>query len=200
MQSPFNRHVLAIMIAASLGLSLGACQRTPTDDADAAAVADATPEAPVVEMPAEQEVFQVEAPAGEESTMDNGAAEVAATAAETAPAEAAASADPLASAPDNSAIKATSFKATGNEPFWGFDVDDKMMNFSTLENQAGWMLPVKRSGDGNKVTYSGVHEGKAFAFSIIKRACQDTMSGQKYDYTVRGQLNGNTYDGCGSSK
>lgn len=198
MQLSNSRRLLIAITASVFAISMSACQRTPTDDP--AQTAAEAPAAPTIEMPAEQAPFEVEAPAGEEATMDNGAAEAAATAAETSPAPEAPSVDPHASAPDNSAIRATSFKATGNEPFWGFDVDDKMMNFTTLENQAGWMLPVKRSGDGNKVTYSGVHEGKAFAFSIIKRACQDTMSGQKFDYTVRGQLNGNTYDGCGSAK
>lgn len=198
MQLSNQRRLLVAFTSLAFAISMSACQRTPTDDA--AGTAEVTPEAPAIEMPAEQPPFEVEAPAGEEATMDNGAAAAAATAANTSPAPEAPSVDPHASAADNSAIKATSFKATGNEPFWGFDVDDKMMNFTTLENQSGWMLPVKRSGDGNKVTYSGVHEGKAFAFSLIKRGCQDSMSGQKFDYTVRGELNGNKYEGCASAK
>ena len=198
----------SLLAVATVAFALTACQRTPTDDsASAEAVAEADVEAAV------EEPFVVEgATAGEEATIANTDATPTpvelppspdtpvASPAATDPAATSGTVDPHAGKPDNSSVKSTAFWASGNEPFWNFDVDDKMMNFKTLENQTGWMLPVSRSGEGNKVTYSGVHEGKPFSFTITKRTCMDSMSGQKFDYAVKGQLNGNNYDGCSRAK
>lgn len=189
----------SLIAFASAAVMLSACQRTPTDNAATSSetVAEAPVEAPVVEEP-----FVVEGTAsGEEAMVDNVGATptpVPSDSPDTATSSTSSTdaTDPHAGKPDNSSVKATSFLASGNEPFWNFDVDDKMMVFKTLENQSGWMLPVSRSGEGSKVVYSGVHEGKAFSFTLNKRTCMDSMSGAKFDYAVTGTLNGNRYDGC----
>lgn len=186
------RHSLLVAAGAlSLTVALGACSREPSTPQPEAQTA-------AVEPPPVEEPFQVEATAGEEATVNNPD-----TTPNTPPADPATPDAPPAvpkDAPDNSNVKATSFRAYGNEPFWNVDIDGGMANYATLENQTGTMMQVKRSGEGNKVVYSGEHEGKPFSFTFVKRACSDSMSGRKFGFAVSAVVDGRTNTGCADSK
>ena len=194
-----NRSSVIVMLAtAGLAVSLLGCSRTPSQaDAEAAAA---------VEPPPVEEPFAVQdAPLGEEAIVQNpsdatATAPDATTAAPATPSTgtstAAEPAAPAADAPDNSKVKSTNFKAYGNEPFWNAQVDDGMVLFATLENQDGVMLTAKRSGEGNKVIYSGDNVGKPFSFTFIERKCLDSMSGRPFNYWVSAKVDGRTMTGC----
>lgn len=197
-----NRSPVFVMLAtAGLAVSLFGCSRTPSQaDADAQAVA-------AVEPPPVEEPFAVEeAPLGEEAMVQNPsdgtttAPDATAAAAPAAPSTGAATATqpatPAADAPDNSKVKSTNFKAYGNEPFWNAQVDNGMVLFATLENQDGVMLTAKRSGEGNKVVYSGENAGKPFSFTFVERKCLDSMSGRPFNYWVSASVDGRTMTGC----
>lgn len=198
------RSSFAIAVGAvSLTLALGACSREESPQADAAAIAAANVEPPPVEEP-----YSVEAVAGEESMTtnpDSGSATATPpqdppSAAAEVPSETNSAPAAPVDAPDNSSIKATSFRGSGNEPFWNVEIDAGMANYKTLENQTGVMLQTKRSGDGNKVIYSGTHEGKPFSFTLVKRACSDSMSGRKFGYWLSATVDGQTNTGCADSR
>ncbi len=105
--------------------------------------------------------------------------------------------------------KAIGFKATGNEPFWSFEIDfaNKKMKFKTMEGDSivtPLNNPVKPQ-DIDAVSYRAQIESGALNIMIIRDECTDSMSGEKSGYKVRasvqmGDGEMKDYMGCGDYK
>ncbi len=99
------------------------------------------------------------------------------------------------------------FYAVGNEPFWSLDIDfDKTIHFKNLDGiafNAPAVTPVKAM-DANMNRYRSVTESGEIIIELSQTECTDSMSGQKFDYSVtvefktRKEKDYKTYKGCGN--
>jgi uncharacterized membrane protein/heat shock protein HslJ len=98
------------------------------------------------------------------------------------------------------------FYARGNEPFWSLDMDfDKRFQFTVLNDLNLNTPPTKGALAQNaRITrYHAKTESGELIISASAESCTDTMSGERFDYTVEVQAK-NTVDksyrnftGCG---
>ena len=107
------------------------------------------------------------------------------------------------------ATTAIGFKATGNEPFWYFEIDfvNKKMKYKPMEGDSivAPLPTAVKPQDSNAVSYNAETEKGTLKAMIIKEECVDDMSGKESAYKVRldvkigdGALQ--TYTGCGEYK
>lgn len=92
------------------------------------------------------------------------------------------------------------FKAHGNEPFWGLEINfKKKMTFNVLDGDS-ITTPVPQAGQdsasGVRIYNAGVESG-SLAVELYPVGCMDSMSGLVYDYRVMVTMNGEEYSGCG---
>jgi len=102
--------------------------------------------------------------------------------------------------------KGIDFYAAGNEPFWSLDMDfDKGFQFKNLDGLE-FKTPVAKPDkamDANVIRYRSVTESGEIIIQLNQTECSDTMSGQKFGYTVTVDVKTNknadykTYKGCG---
>lgn len=85
---------------------------------------------------------------------------------------------------------------TGTEPFWGGQVSDKVLTYTTPENQAGEMVAVDRFAGRNGISFSGELGDKPFVLAVTPGTCSDGMSDRSYPYTVTLQVKGEQRNGC----
>lgn len=99
------------------------------------------------------------------------------------------------------------FKATGNEPFWSLEIDfDQHMRFTTLNDSRELVTPVPKpeiAQDHPVERYRAVTEQGELIVQISPDTCQDTMSDEKFPFTVTVEVKFGTdtdysrYMGCG---
>ncbi len=100
------------------------------------------------------------------------------------------------------------FKATGNEPFWGLEIADNGIQFTSLvENfesfTAPFMYPEKAT-DANVKKYQIETEQGEMLITVSQQECADTMSGNVSAYMVEVQIKTNDeetfteFSGCGA--
>lgn len=98
------------------------------------------------------------------------------------------------------------FYATGNEPNWSLDLSiNKFLKFNTMDGMKVELGNVKgiRAMDANVIRYASPFEGGFFSVTISEAVCEDNMSGEKFDYTVRVEINNpgdknyKEFRGCG---
>lgn len=90
----------------------------------------------------------------------------------------------------------TTFTARGNEPFWLVRVDGSALTYSTPDLQPGRVLQAQRTDDAGGVVFTGNDAGQAFTLHISERACQDSMSGEPFEFTATFQYGEQSMDGC----
>lgn len=88
------------------------------------------------------------------------------------------------------------FTARGNEPFWRVQVEDGTLHYSTPELQPGKTLQARRAGVGTGVTFSGLDAGQPFTLRITHVPCQDSMSGESFEFTATFQYGDQSMTGC----
>lgn len=100
----------------------------------------------------------------------------------------------------------STFKATGNEPFWGLKIHlkDNQIEFTTMEGQKiTASLPESVMVDG-KLVYETKSETGVLKVVILKEECQDNMSGKLFTHKVSVTFKtsemeaSKTYSGCGT--
>lgn len=92
------------------------------------------------------------------------------------------------------------FKAHGNEPFWGLQIDmNSMLSFKMISGDSLGiaMENVQVDSSGGVQTYQLQAAGDSLKIELHPIGCMDSMSGQVYDYRVRVNKGGNEYSGCG---
>jgi uncharacterized membrane protein len=85
---------------------------------------------------------------------------------------------------------------TGTEPFWGGEVLDGVLTYTTPENQAGEMVAVDRLDGRNGISFSGELGDRPFVMAVTPGQCSDGMSDRTYPFTVTLQVKGEQRNGC----
>ena len=85
---------------------------------------------------------------------------------------------------------------TGTEPFWGGEVADGTLSYSTPENIEGTEIAVERFAGRNGLSFSGTLDGQDFDMAVTPGACSDGMSDRTYPFTVTLQVRGEQRQGC----
>jgi heat shock protein HslJ/uncharacterized membrane protein len=86
-------------------------------------------------------------------------------------------------------ISKTGFRASGNEPFWGLEIEyGNVITFKTLSAEgfdfkAHYTAP-ERTGDTSPVKYHGKAVNGEFQLTITRDECRDSMSGKVFPYSV----------------
>ncbi|MCP3929410.1 MAG: hypothetical protein GY705_09955 [Bacteroidetes bacterium] len=98
------------------------------------------------------------------------------------------------------AIEYKSFQCLGNEPFWEVKITREAIVFSRMGYEAV-SFPYVEPSCGNVVcnyqTQAMIKERESkLKITLIKEACSDTMSDEKYDYRSRVEFDRVTYNGC----
>lgn len=115
------------------------------------------------------------------------------------------SAPPVSAAPAerDAAIdgdRASGFHARGNEPFWSVEVAGNRLLYNTPDTQPGVELAATRTDTATDVEFRGVHDGKDFVLIITPGHCEDSMSGQAFDYTATFSDGERQLTGCASAE
>jgi uncharacterized membrane protein len=85
---------------------------------------------------------------------------------------------------------------TGTEPFWGGEVSDGVLTYTTPENQAGEMVAVDRLDGRNGISFSGELADMPFVLAVTPGQCSDGMSDRSYPFTATLQVKGELRKGC----
>ncbi|PSL49546.1 putative membrane protein [Chitinophaga niastensis] len=86
------------------------------------------------------------------------------------------------------------FTASGNEPFWDLEIDDKNIHFRTVNGDSlQATLPTAQPNTDSLKVFTAPN----ITVSIRNTVCSDDMSGLMRPITVQVQIKGKTYSGCG---
>lgn len=88
------------------------------------------------------------------------------------------------------------FTARGNEPFWSVKVEGNTLTYSTPELQPGRAMQAQRVTHAKGVGFTGQDQGRDFNLDIQGTACEDTMSGEAFEFTAVFQYGERTLTGC----
>ena len=91
------------------------------------------------------------------------------------------------------------FRAFGTEPFWGVDVEDTRLTYTTPENQVGVAMEGTRKTLADGVEISGQHDGKPFMLTVSGGTCSDGMSDNTYRLVATFRFGEIDYKGCGEA-
>ena len=91
------------------------------------------------------------------------------------------------------------FRAFGTEPFWGVNVEDTRLTYTTPENQAGVVMEGTRKTLADGVEISGQHDGKPFVLTVSNGTCSDGMSDNTYSMVSTFRYGDIDYKGCGEA-
>ncbi len=85
---------------------------------------------------------------------------------------------------------------TGTEPFWGGEIAQGQLRYSTPENIEGEVIAVERFAGNNGLAYSGQHSDAPLDVAITPGDCSDAMSDRSYPFVVTLEIGGETRFGC----
>lgn len=98
------------------------------------------------------------------------------------------------------------FRATGNEPEWSLKISETAVEFTSLklgfESLKSIHVEPVRAMDANVKMYRLTTESSKMSVQIMQQECVNTMSGQKFPYSVKIEISKNngstTFSGCGN--
>jgi len=85
---------------------------------------------------------------------------------------------------------------TGTEPFWGGEVAQGKLTYTTPEDPEGEEISVDRFAGRNGVSFSGRLADQDFVMAVTPGACSDGMSDRTYPYVVTLMVRGEQRGGC----
>lgn len=88
------------------------------------------------------------------------------------------------------------FTARGNEPFWSVQVEGDTLTYTTPELQPGKVLQAQRQAHAKGVTFRGQDAESGFTLDIQTTPCEDTMSGEPFEFTATFKYGAQTVTGC----
>ena len=91
------------------------------------------------------------------------------------------------------------FRAFGTEPFWGVNVEDTRLTYTTPEDQAGVVMEGTRKTLADGVEITGEHDGKPFVLTVGNGTCSDGMSDNTYRLVASFRYGEIDYKGCGEA-
>lgn len=87
-------------------------------------------------------------------------------------------------------------RLVGTEPFWGGTVAGGEMIYSTLEDQDGQTIAVRRFAGNNGLGFSGTYNGAPLDLTVTPGTCSDGMSDRVFPFTVTLKLGAEQRNGC----
>ena len=98
------------------------------------------------------------------------------------------------------------FKAVGTEPFWGIEISDDSIKFTTPEEKDNFSLSYEKpqkAMDANVIFYRAKSDNINLEITIQQEKCSDGMSDKVFDYSVkvslkRGDQKELLLNGCGN--
>lgn len=84
----------------------------------------------------------------------------------------------------------------GTEPFWGGTISSGELNYTTLENQTGQKIAVRRFAGNNGLGFSGSLDGEALDLAITPGDCSDGMSDRRFPFVATLRIGDEQRDGC----
>lgn len=101
--------------------------------------------------------------------------------------------------PSSTADTISTFKGSGNEPGWGITINNEQSVDVLLDygERKLTLDVVKEQVSSTKNQYSSTYNNQPVIISIEKKACQDNMSGEDFDYQVLFSIEGKRLNGCG---
>lgn len=87
-------------------------------------------------------------------------------------------------------------RLVGTEPFWGGTVTGGELVYTSLENQAGERIAVKRFAGNSGLGFSGTRNGQPLDLTITRGVCSDGMSDRSFPYTATLRLGAEQRTGC----
>ena len=91
------------------------------------------------------------------------------------------------------------FRAFGTEPFWGVNVEDTRLTYTTPENPAGTVMEGTRKTLADGVEMSGQHDGQPFVLTVMTDTCSDGMSDTMHNLVSKFRYGETDYKGCGEA-
>lgn len=89
-----------------------------------------------------------------------------------------------------------SISLTGNEPFWGGQIDGEKLLYTTPEQPDGVRIDVTRFAGRGGLSFSGQLSGQDMLLAITPGECSDTMSDTRYPYVATLRLGDDVRAGC----
>jgi len=98
------------------------------------------------------------------------------------------------------------FKASGTEPFWGIEIAEDSIKFTSPEKENNFALAYvkpQKAMDANIISYQAKSDKIDLKFTIQQGKCSDGMSDKIYNYTVKASLKRENekemlLEGCGN--
>lgn len=99
------------------------------------------------------------------------------------------------------------FKATGTEPFWGIEISEDSIRFTSPETEKNFSLAYSKPNkamDANVISYEAKSDSIHLKFTIQQGVCSDGMSDNAYAYKVKASLKRGkdkdfkSLEGCGN--
>jgi uncharacterized membrane protein len=89
------------------------------------------------------------------------------------------------------------YQFSGNEPFWSVRITADAITFETPDEKPVVYPAAQAEKTGGYTIYRSTHKKSNIRVAIADKECTDTMSGDKFPYTVRVEKDGREYTGCG---
>jgi uncharacterized membrane protein len=86
---------------------------------------------------------------------------------------------------------------TGTEPFWGGEVSEASLTYTTPEDPDGAKIPVERFAGRGGLSFGGSLAGAELAMTVTPLECSDGMSDRTYPFTVTLKIGDDLRNGCG---
>ena len=93
---------------------------------------------------------------------------------------------------DNEAVQ-----ITGTEPFWGGEVANGQLTYTTPDAPEGVRVPVSRFAGRGGLSFSGELAGKALTLAVTPGDCSDRMPDRTYPFVITLRLGDELRRGCG---
>ncbi|MDE1467690.1 COG3650 family protein [Aurantiacibacter sp. D1-12] len=104
--------------------------------------------------------------------------------------------DPSDSEPYSDIAEDQALRLIGTEPFWGADIADGTMTYSTPENIDGTSFPVTRFAGRGGLSFSGEMEGVQIDVLVTPGDCSDGMSDQVFPFNATIEIGDEQRSGC----
>ena len=84
----------------------------------------------------------------------------------------------------------------GTEPFWGGQVSDTTVTYSTPDKPDGVTIGVTRFAGRGGLSWAGTLDGGRFALAVTPGECSDGMSDRQFPFVATVEVGGEQLSGC----
>ncbi|HWK42534.1 MAG TPA: hypothetical protein VNR60_11450 [Croceibacterium sp.] len=92
--------------------------------------------------------------------------------------------------------EAETLRFIGTEPFWGGQVANGSLLYTTPEDESGQTIKVERFAGRGGLSFNGELNGASLVMTATPSQCSDGMSDRTYPFAVVLKIGGETRNGC----